>query len=719
MMDTLQISAPPVPDQEKITAAEQSPPPLAPQLRIWILRFLVAMRGYAAMTKGMSSSYSFPALAEALALPSDLKGKKPRERRVELRATLTQQLEAAERVADPTRLPHPLGENIRRIAGVVSLNEVEQHLLAFAMLLHADDSLLHIASETLGRIRTAELTTLLAKVLKFSPKEIRTAIRRDSNLTRSGLVSIDLFHTTTVLGMIDVMSREFVEEMLNHEADPIDFLRGRVHVAPPATLDFSAFDEALPALRRMVLPFLYGSIASSRCGVNLLFVGPPGSGKTESARAIAREIGIRAYDIAYADSDGDNISGAARVRAFNVAQQLLVSTESLLIFDEVTDVFVSADDGFYFGMRRDMPQKAYLNRTLEENKCVAIWISNSPPVDPAVLRRFAAVIEFKPPEEKIRRKMISELTQGVVSEEMVKLLASSPSVSPAVVTAACRLIRDAADWFDQPARDESLRTLVEANLRFSGGKELAKPDDTSNLSFDYYDPKLVNVDIDLVALADSLKRNKRGKVLLAGSPGSGKTAYASWVANRMGAKVQKISLSEALGKFVGDTEKAIASAFEKAQNDEAVLCFDDIDSLLFPRQRAERSWEVTQVNQLLVSIESFSGILVASTNLFDEKNIDQAALRRFDVVLKLGPATPEQLQQQLAHLTRQLELVSPTESELLRISRLDLTPGDFAAVRGRAALLPFKTTEQLVQALERHHEQKNPSHGRRPIGFTP
>ena len=186
----------------------------------------------------------------------------------------------------------------------------------------------------------------------------------------------------------------------------------------------------------------------------------------------------------------------------------------------------------------------------------------------------------------------------------------------------------------------------------------------------------------------------------------------------MGAKVQKVSLSAALGKFVGDTEKAIASAFEKAQNDGAVLCFDEIDSLLFPRQRAERSWEVTQVNQLLVSIESFSGILVASTNLFDEKNIDQAALRRFDVVLKLGPATPEQLKQQLALLTRQLELVSPTESELLRIARLDLTPGDFAAVRGRAALLPFKTTEQLVQALERHHEQKNPSHGRRPIGFT-
>ena len=140
--------------------------------------------------------------------------------------------------------------------------------------------------------------------------------------------------------------------------------------------------------------------------------------------------------------------------------------------------------------------------------------------------------------------------------------------------------------------------------------------------------------------------------------------------------------------------------------------------MLFPRNRAERTFEITQVNQLLVSLEKFQGVLIASTNLFGERAIDQAALRRFDLLVTLKACLPEQLRLQLAGLAAHLFLPAPSAQEMARVSRLELTPGDFAAFRQRARLMPFDSVSALVTGLEQYHAQKNPALVRRSIGFT-
>ena len=73
--------------------------------------------------------------------------------------------------------------------------------------------------------------------------------------------------------------------------------------------------------------------------------------------------------------------------------------------------------------------------------------------------------------------------------------------------------------------------------------------------------------------------------------------------------------SDLLSMFVGEVEKNIARAFREAEDDGALLLIDEVDSFLQDRRGAQRSWEVTQVNEMLTQMEGFAGVFIASTNL--------------------------------------------------------------------------------------------------------
>ena len=98
--------------------------------------------------------------------------------------------------------------------------------------------------------------------------------------------------------------------------------------------------------------------------------------------------------------------------------------------------------------------------------------------------------------------------------------------------------------------------------------------------------------------------------------------------------------SDLLSMWLGKTEKNIANAFKEAKEESAVLVFDEVDSFLADRSNADKSWEVTQVNEMLVQMESFDGIFIATTNLM--ANLDKASLRRFDLKMEFGYLKPEQ-----------------------------------------------------------------------------
>lgn len=209
----------------------------------------------------------------------------------------------------------------------------------------------------------------------------------------------------------------------------------------------------------------------------------------------------------------------------------------------------------------------------------------------------------------------------------------------------------------------------------------------------FYDPELVNADCDLVALADRLVRPDAARAvsfLVSGPPGSGKSAWVRHLAARMGLPVLHKRASALLDAFVGGTERNLAEAFAEASQAGAFLVFDEADSLLLERADAVRSWEISQVNEMLTWMEGHPLPFACTTNLPDR--LDRASLRRFLVKVRFDWLTVAQ--SRLA-FRRFFDQPPPLALDALRT----LTPADFSLGRRRAAVAGTAEAEALVRLL--------------------
>ena len=232
---------------------------------------------------------------------------------------------------------------------------------------------------------------------------------------------------------------------------------------------------------------------------------------------------------------------------------------------------------------------------------------------------------------------------------------------------------------------------------------------------DHYDPRFVNVDADLEAIAEGLAQSRSGRICLYGPPGTGKSAFGRWVAERLSAPLHAKRVSDIVSPFVGSTERNLARAFREADKMGAVLLLDEVDSFLQDRRGAQRSWEVTEVNEMLTQMESFSGVFIATTNLMD--GLDQAALRRFDLKLRFGYLGPDQARSLFVCHCQSLQLGEPSDADLRALAVIDmLTPGDFAAVSRQHRFRRLATPVEVLDALVRECELKQGAL-RRTIGF--
>ena len=157
--------------------------------------------------------------------------------------------------------------------------------------------------------------------------------------------------------------------------------------------------------------------------------------------------------------------------------------------------------------------------------------------------------------------------------------------------------------------------------------------------------------------------------------------------------------SDLMSMWVGGNEKNIARAFKQAEQENALLLIDEVDSFLQDRRGAQHSWEVSSVNEMLTQMESFSGVFIASTNLME--GLDQASLRRFDLKVKFDFLKPEQAWELLRRHCGKLAITTPQPQQLTRLMRLhNLTPGDFAAVVRQNQFRPITSSADFVSALE-------------------
>jgi ATPase family protein associated with various cellular activities (AAA) len=124
------------------------------------------------------------------------------------------------------------------------------------------------------------------------------------------------------------------------------------------------------------------------------------------------------------------------------------------------------------------------------------------------------------------------------------------------------------------------------------------------------------------------------RALFYGPPGTGKTFTATLLGKCTGREVYKVDLSMVVSKYIGETEKNLARLFDKAENKEWILFFDEADALFGKRTQVRDSHDRfanQEVSFLLQRVETFQGLVILASNL--ATNVDEAFARRFEQVV--------------------------------------------------------------------------------------
>lgn len=620
------------------------------------------------------------------------------------RKILEKQLVALQKIKVPDRLA--LFDNIELLADLIGLNEADQCVLTFASALELFPPFKNAISPRYEKTSNQFLCQILSRITGVPENDFCTSIGGDSLLVSTGLIRIDrnVIDLEDKLDVFNGLSSLLMTPQLTAEELSGKFLKK----ASPPTLTLDNF----PHLKNDVAvmrDYLANVLDEGTAGVNILLHGKPGVGKTEFVQTLAAEIGADLYEIAFSDENGDAIKGAARLRAFSFCQRLLARTNNaLLMFDEIEDVFPADYGMFSFLMEGNgggkSGGKAWVNRTMERNPVPAIWISNRiGHIDPSYLRRFDYSIAFSVPPVAVRLN-IAEYHLGCFDppQALIERIAGNDEITPGQLDRAAKVAKIASGGNNARAAQLVEQTLDRSTALLGQKRTPSRAVLRTGYKLDY-----LNTDIDIPSIVSGLKRRPRGTFCFYGAAGTGKSELARHISDEIGKPLILKRASDILSKWVGESEQNIAAMFSEARQQDAVLVLDEADSFLADRRNAQRSWEITQVNELLTQMEAFEGIFVCTTNLMSK--LDQASLRRFAFKVRFDPLKPYQriamFQQEITRLGGDDSGLS--EWEQLIIGLEQLTPGDFAVAARQFELWDEPATpDRFYEVLKQECEAK-------------
>ena len=675
-------------------------------LRLWILRIL--LRGNAVANFLGERRFDDLLVAKLLGFTDEQTANYSESWALSLLQTKLEVLEQA-----PPAIPSEttLARNLLLLAERLALNEVERDIVHLTVLQRVQGEFSE-ALDMAGDLTRAAVCRLLSACLGHPMAAVQAALDGRGKLARSALLSVDDSRTFRFGSKLDLLSGLAEDLLLEHD-DLLSLFGSSITHSRSPRLTLAHFPHLAEDIS-ILQGYLDSAGRLRQTGINVLVYGRPGTGKTEFVRALVAAAAATLLEIPTEEPSGKPRAGRSRFESFRFAQSLLAGADrTMILFDEVEDVFCEGprsrnEEGNSSGI------KGWVNQLLECNPVPTFWVTNHlRAIDPAYRRRFDYVLHLDMPPASVRRRVIGAHADALdLPEAWLDGAARHSDLAPAVVERAAKVGTMVCDVLPGLCAAQVMTRVMNNTLDALGAARLPARDAATAID---YSLDLLNADCDLQRLQQGLGRVGEGRLCLYGPPGTGKTAFGHHLARALDRPLLVKRASDILSPYVGVAERQIAQMFRDARAERAVLLLDEADSLLRDRQGAQRSWEVTQVNEMLTQMEDFRGIFIASTNLMD--SLDGAAMRRFDARIRLGYLGAEQVWAMFSRLVQALELTEAGDVRKALDRLCNLTPGDFAAVERHCRLDPVTSGAELLARLRLVSEAKREPM-RNAIGFT-
>jgi transitional endoplasmic reticulum ATPase len=507
--------------------------------------------------------------------------------------------------------------------------------------------------------------------------------------------------------------------------------------------DIGGCRRQLGQIREMIeLPVRHPELFTTigvKCPKGVLMHGPPGTGKTMIARAIANESGSSFYVI-----NGPEImskmqgESEANLRAiFDVAEK---NAPSIIFIDEIDSIAPKRDKTGSDGERRVVTQLLVLMDGLKSRSRVVVLgaTNRENALDPALRRfgRFDRELEIGVPDAEGRLEILNIHTRNMKLDQNVNLEKISRDCHGFVGADLAQLCTEAAmtcirekiidiDWENNMIDAKILNSLVVTNDHFR--EALGKTDPSALRETHVENPnvswsdiggleetkeelqELIQYPVEHPDLFDEFGSTPPKGILFYGPPGCGKTLLAKAIASESNANFISVKGPELLSMWVGESESNVRNIFNKARGAApCVIFFDEIDSIAQQRGNNVGDSGVSDrvLNQLLTEMDGMNPkknvFIVAATNC--PEKLDRAILRpgRFDKCIYIQ--TPDLLSR-IAVLKANLKKtnISP-EVELEKIA--ETTDGfscaDLAAIVQNAIKYAIK---DAIQAISNHKKE--------------
>ncbi|MFL2946590.1 MAG: CDC48 family AAA ATPase [Candidatus Poseidoniales archaeon] len=508
--------------------------------------------------------------------------------------------------------------------------------------------------------------------------------------------------------------------------------------------DIGGLGEALTKVREMIELPLKHPILFRRLGIDppkgVLLHGPPGTGKTMIAKAVANETNAHFTSI-----NGPEIIskyyGESEKQLREIFDDAASNAPAVIFIDELDSIAPKREDVSGEVERRVVAQLLTLMDGMQgRDNVVVIGATNRPDaIDQALRRpgRFDRELEIGVPDKNGRREIVNIHTRGMpIADDfdMEWILDNSygfvgADISSLSREAAMKALRRYLPEIDLEQDEIPPEVLEKMEVQMNDFKIAIRDIEPSALREIYVEiPEVSWEDVGgLDEVKERLKESvewpltmpdrfehfgvkpPRGIVLF-GAPGTGKTLIAKAIAHEAKANFITVKGPELISKWVGESEKAIREVFKKAkQASPSIIFLDEFESIAGARTpNSGEGSDVSNrvVNQMLSSmdgVESMEGVIViAATNR--PEMIDPALLRsgRFERVMHIPPPDHASLRKILKIHSKGMPL-GKFDLDSLADKMQNFTGADVEAVCREAALIAMRAEKKSVA--KKHFEE--------------